>query len=116
MKYAISFFLVILIVGCFSSKTKLETRNEPQINFTKVQLHFPGYTTEDFSKGANLNNSYCKACHNSKDPLKYSEAEWKMLVPSMSAKSNKNLGTKITKEDEELIYKYIVAVQVGSSK
>jgi hypothetical protein len=66
-------------------------------------------------KGAVLYNSYCTVCHTSKDPIKYSEERWKEIVPNMVELSNDKKGTKISKEEENLIYNYVIAVQVGTS-
>ena len=115
MKYILSFIVVLIfLVGCFSAKQKANVSSEPEINFTKVQTHIPGYTNEEFMKGAILYNSYCTACHTAKDPIKYSEKRWKEIVPNMVELSNDKNGTKISKEEKDLIYNYVIAVLVGS--
>ena len=70
MKYILT---LIFIVGRFSAKQKTYISSEPKFDFTKVIAHIPGYTNEEFMKGAILYNSYCTVCHKSKDPTKYSE-------------------------------------------
>jgi PBP1b-binding outer membrane lipoprotein LpoB len=116
MKYILSFVLILIfLVGCFSAKQIANVSSEPEINFTKVQTRIPGYTNEEFMKGAILYNSYCKACHTPKDPTMYSEEQWKKIVPNMVELSNDKKGTKISKEGKDLIYHYAIAVLVGSS-
>ena len=74
MKYILPFILtLIFLVGRFSAKQKTYISSEPKFDFTKVIAHIPGYTNEEFMKGAILYNSYCTVCHKSKDPTKYSE-------------------------------------------
>ncbi|MFT4876352.1 MAG: hypothetical protein ACI9AU_000594 [Bacteroidia bacterium] len=77
--------------------------------------HITGCTNEEFMKGAVLYNSYCTVCHTSKDPIKYSEERWKEIVPNMVELSNDKKGTKISKEEENLIYNYVIAALVGTS-
>ena len=116
MKYILSFILILIfLVGCFSAKQKRDVSSEPKFDFTKVIAHIPGYSNEEFMKGAILYNSYCTVCHTAKDPTKYSEDRWKEIVPNMVELLKDKKGTKISKEEENLIYNYVIAVQVGTS-
>jgi len=116
MKYILSSIqILIFLVGCFSAKQKTDVSSEPKFYFTKVITHIPGYTNEEFMQGAVLYNSYCTVCHKAKDPTKYSEERWKEVVPNMVELSKNKKGTKISKEEENLIYNYVIAVLVGTS-
>ncbi len=49
MKYILT---LIFLVGRFSAKQKTYISSEPKFDFTKVIAHIPGYTNEEFMKGA----------------------------------------------------------------
>ena len=110
MKYILT---LIFLVGRFSAKQKTYISSEPKFDFTKVIAHIPGYTNEEFMKGAVLYNSYCTVCHTAKDPTKYSKHRWKEIVPNMVELLNDKKGAKRSKEEENLIY--AIAIQVGTS-
>ena len=116
MKYILSSIqILIFLVGCFSAKQKTDVSSEPKFDFRKVIAHIRGYSKEEFMKGEVLYNSYCTVCHTAKDPTKYGEEGWKEIVPNMVELSNDKKGAKISKEEENLIYNYVIAVQGGTS-
>ena len=102
----------IALVGCFGAKKLTETPpppSPPTLNIEKAQVKFEGYTLENYNSGKMLYNANCHSCHGLKDPLAFTEEQWSKLVPGMSAKSNAKKGTSISKEDEELIFRYVVS-------
>ena len=110
MKYLLFILICSLLVACFSTKVVTESASESLLILDKAVVKFPGYTKEMFVSGKNLFESNCQSCHGLKDPLKYTEEQWEILVPSMSAKANRNKDANLSKEDEELILKYVVSL------
>ncbi|MBT8327182.1 MAG: cytochrome c [Bacteroidia bacterium] len=110
MKYIVLALISFSLAACFSSKVATDTVSEPTLNLDKAKAKFPGYSTAMFDSGKKLYDSNCQSCHALKDPLKFTEEQWTKLVPSMSAKANKNKGANLSKEDEDLIFKYLVSV------
>lgn len=106
-KSIIIFSISVFLVSCFGSKKVAETPTV--VNLEKAQAKFAGYTLESYTQGEKLYTANCQSCHGLKDPLAFSEDQWSALVPDMSAKSNKKKGTSITKEEEELMFKYLVS-------
>lgn len=106
-KSIILFSFSVFLVSCFGLKKVAETPKV--INLEKAQERFEGYTMENYNEGEKLYTANCQSCHGLKDALSFSEDQWSKLVPGMSAKSNKKKGTSITKEEEELMFKYLVS-------
>ena len=103
--------IIAVLFGCATSKDTLSTTETKVIlsDLAMGQKLYPGYTQAKFDDGKNLYNSKCAACHSIITPSSKSPNEWKSIVPSMSALSNKN-GKAISTDEELLITKYLVTL------
>ncbi len=108
MKVLFFFSISISLVACFSAKIATEPVAVAPVNLEKATIKYPGYNNQMYEDGKNLYESNCQSCHGLKNPLKFTEEQWKELVPSMSAKANKHKDAQLSKEDEDLILKYVV--------
>lgn len=95
-------------MACFTTKVTTKPVEVTPMNLEKAIVKFPGYTIAMYTNGKDLYESNCQSCHALKNPLKYTEEQWNKLVPAMSAKANKNKDANLSKEDEDLILKYLV--------
>ncbi len=117
MKYLSLILISTFIVGCFASKTSVDTA-EPSAQdvVNNAMSKFPGYSVDQYNQGMQLYEANCTLCHAAKVPADYTEDQWSKLVPGMSEKANNKKGTSITKADEDLIFKYVVSVMMNDNR
>ena len=110
-KTILSVSIIAILFACATPKeTSTSTENKVVLSDLEMgQKLYPGYTQSNFDDGKNLYDSKCAACHAAKAPSSKSPNEWKSIVPSMSALSNKN-GKAISADEELLITKYLVTL------
>jgi cytochrome c5 len=103
--------IIAVLFGCATSKDTSSTTETKVVlsDLAMGQKLYPGYTQANFDDGKNLYNSKCAACHSTITPSSKSPNEWKSIVPSMSALSNKK-GKAISTDEELLITKYLVTL------
>ncbi len=75
--------LTVFLFSCFSSKNKIQPQNisneNQTIESTSITL---------LQKGRLIYESKCNKCHALKDPISYTEPEWRKIVPRMTKMLN----------------------------
>ena len=103
----ITLFLPILIFTACAVKLALPL----QADADRVSAKYPGYTLAQLSEGKSLFENKCSTCHGLKKPTKLDEAQWAHEVPDMARKAERKAGkVVITKDEQELILKYLVTM------
>ena len=105
MKYSVLFSILIFLAAC-SAKIYVPL----QADVDRVNTKYPGYSLAAMQEGKTIFEQNCSACHPLKKPTKYSEAQWKEIVPEMVQKVNgKAKKEQISPAQQELVLKYLVA-------
>lgn len=106
MKKIILASLSVLLVSC---AVKLVIPEQTDVD--RVQTKFPNYTLVELNQGKAAYEQYCAECHRLKKPTKFTEEEWKKIVPKMVKKSNKKFPDNLIDEPtKELILKYVITM------
>ncbi len=96
-----------LLLACTAGKKTALMQSDAERGATI----FPGLSLSDLERGKAAFEKNCQSCHGLKRPSAYSEAQWKNLVPKMSAMANKNAGTTVvTEEDKNHILQYVITM------
>ncbi len=102
-KYVIGSIVFLAACG-----TAVKTGVPAQSDADRATAKFPGTTLAELNKGKIAYEANCGNCHGLKNPLKYSEEEWRKEVPPMAKKA------KVDAATEELILKYVVTMSGAS--
>ncbi len=117
MNHIISFikhykaFLIVIIIGlvvaqCTSTKpatTKTDPFIPQQIDLVVALAHWPSATQIELTKGYELYSTKCNDCHDRKDLLESSVADWPGIMKLMGRKA------KLDSTDYHLVWQYIVS-------
>src|SRR6478736_6985599 len=98
-------FLALASLLILSCAVKLATPTQTDVD--RVQSKFPNYTLAELNQGKAMYEQHCAECHNLKNPTKFSENEWRRLVPEMVEKTNKKHPNAIDAQTQDLILKYV---------
>lgn len=93
MKRGMIFISGVLLLACAPAlyRPSQETANRA------------GVSLEELQRGRQLYVEHCGSCHHLHLPHEYPELKWKMELDTMTSRA------RITKEEEELIFKFIKA-------
>lgn len=110
-------YLVLFSVAACKSKKSTTVASAPAPDPVEVGTKkFAGYTAADFEAGKNYYTGYCGMCHGLKDPSSLNEMQWREAVDNMVPKVNNKTGRKTLGDTEkELIYKYVITMNLAAS-
>ena len=78
---------------------------------TAIQVQYPDMTLDKLNKGYSLySESACIQCHQAKNIYRIPDEHWKDICANMSEKS------KISEEQKDAVYKYVLAVKASKAK
>ncbi len=78
---------------------------------TAIQVQYPDMTQDKLNKGYSLYaESACIQCHQAKNIYRIPDEYWKDICANMSEKS------KISEEQKDAVYKYVLAVKASKAK
>ncbi|MBL0343261.1 MAG: c-type cytochrome [Bacteroidetes bacterium] len=104
MKKIIYTISILVFVSCGSTKLLSPT----QADVDRGAKKYTDITLASLNEGKSIFETECTKCHSLKDPKKKSEAQWKTIVPRMTAKANKKAGSEvIDARKQELILQYV---------
>lgn len=112
MKKKLTFCAALLLTACVSAKLAAPAQSDVE----RVKDKYPGYTLAQLKEGQMLFENNCNLCHGLRDPKRHTEAEWKEIVPRMSAKVNKKEGHHLSENDQEMILRYVVTMSMSPNQ
>ena len=113
-KYLVAGALIVL-ASCSASKFIPPALT--QADADRLSSKYPGLTVEQLNEGKLHFETHCGTCHGLKNPVKWSETQWKSIVPEMSAKANKKAKKEVVDAAiQESILRYVVAVSARGKK
>ena len=77
MKKALFISFILILAVCSSAKVT----SFSQSNESKVTSNNSENTMSGLDQGKSLFEKHCGTCHALKDPSKYTETEWNIIVP-----------------------------------
>ena len=120
MKKIIVLFTTSLLLAC-SPKTSKSTAStvapgpsgssEPtEAQLTAAKTKFPDVTMETLKKGQTIYFGPCTRCHGDKGIERRDEKEWSSVLDDMAPKA------KLSPEEKDAVWKYIMSVKLASKK
>jgi hypothetical protein len=109
---------LVLILGACSPKAKKSTATTAapvtdsfEANLTAIKPKFPNATIDELKKGHTIYyTGACTRCHSPKDIERRDEKEWVEVMNKMAPKA------KLTPEERDVTWKYIMSVKMMQAK
>jgi len=105
-----AFFIVIImglvVAQCTSTKSvtiKIDPFIPQLTDITIAKTHWPAATQVELTEGYDIYNTKCNDCHDRKDLLESSAADWPGIMKLMGRKA------KLDSTDYHLVWQYIVS-------
>lgn len=105
MKKTLIICSMVVLAAC---TVKLAT--PMQTDADRGSKKFSGLTLDDLSQGKKLFEEKCTQCHGLKRPSKFSEDQWKKIIPGMAKRAEKNHKAEIDSKSQDLILKFLVTM------
>lgn len=105
MKRTLMISAVVALTACGGAKVAAIS----EADAVRGSEHFDGMTVNDLMEGQRLYTNSCGLCHGLKDPMDFSEEQWKHLVHGMVPKANSK-GANLDAEKEQLILQYVLTM------
>ncbi|MFM7023088.1 MAG: hypothetical protein ACKOXB_08925 [Flavobacteriales bacterium] len=108
MKKIIVLLSVVVLAACGASKVVVSAPAQSDVD--RGAKIFTGLTLNELNQGKTAYEANCGKCHGLKNPVKFTEAQWRKEVPPMAKKA------KVDAKTEELILKYVVTMSGATQK
>jgi cytochrome c5 len=114
-------FLFVLIAALFFTACKSKNASKStasatpaadsfEANLTAAKTKFPDVTMDVIKKGHGIYYGACTRCHGAKDIARRDEKEWVGVLDDMAPKA------KLTPEEKDAVWKYIMSVKLMAAK
>lgn len=81
-----------------------------ETHVTAAQTRFPGVTLTVLKKGREIYNGPCMGCHGDAGIMRRDDKQWEDVLNAMAPKA------RLSPEDKDAVWKYIMAVRLASTK
>lgn len=106
----VSKYLSVLSLAVLASCGSAQLASPTESDVAKADFGSKQFAIADVNAGYELYQAKCGLCHGLKDPMRYTEEQWNILVPGMVRKANDKKNTQITSEQENQILAYVLTM------